>query len=134
MGMDRAAWLRANFRNISGSLSRTAAQTGSTLAACRAGHTIFIQSIVAYITTDAAQSWRFEDTTGTPVKIAELPTSPGDETRWQFDFTDEGVPLGEGKDFVLGMSAAGLAGHIEWVGYMKPTAASMTLASSQSGT
>jgi hypothetical protein len=122
---------RQYFRNISGSLSRSAAQGDATLASCRYGHTIYVQRVIVYITTDAAQSWVFEDESAT-VKVCEVPASPGDETRWDFDFGDEGKPLTEGEDLVLNASAAGLAGHIEYYGYMKQTA-TISAAQSASG-
>lgn len=124
MGMPRAEWLRAYFRDISGSLTMAASDGDQTLVTnSRTGFTLYIQRIIVYITTDAAQSWVFEDSNSSPKKIAEVTTSPGDETRWDFDFGTEGVPLTESKNFVLNASAAGLAGHIEWQGYLKQTSA-----------
>ena len=114
---------RTFYQDISGSLTVAAATGDTTLVTVKdIYHTIYIQRIIVYITTDTAQSMSFEDSNGTPKKIAEVTTSPGDETRWDFDFGDIGVPLTEGKNFVLNVSAAGLAGHIEWYGYSKLTA------------
>lgn len=113
---------RSTFQSVSGSLTVAAADGDATLVTSRgAGFTLFIQRIIAYITTDAAQSWAFTDSNGTPKVIARVTTSPGVDTRWEFDFGDEGVPLTEGKNFLLDVSAAGLAGHIEWLGYQKQT-------------
>src|SRR3990167_11477328 len=80
------------------------------LITAKTNHTIYVQRIIVYITTDAAQSWSFEDTATTAYKVAEVTTSPGDETRWDFDYGDEVLPLTEGKDFVMNVSSAGLAG------------------------
>lgn len=92
-----------------------------TLITCKTNHTIYVQRIVAYITTSAAQSWAFEDTAGTALKIAEITSAPGDETRWDFDFGDEGVALTQGKNLVLNMSGAGLAGTVKVYAYQKLT-------------
>lgn len=120
--MDTSTRLRLFHRDISGSLDRLTTDTDATLATGKAGHTIFVQRIIVYIKTDAAQSIAFEDDAATPKKIAEVTASPGDETRWDFDFGPYGVPLTEGRDFEMNVSAAGLAFHVEWVGYIKQTA------------
>lgn len=121
--MKTANWFRSYFQDISGSHTVAAADSGTvTLKAARDGHTTFVQRIIVYITTDAAQSFTFRDDAGTPKQIAQVPASPGDETRWDFDFGARGVPLTEAKAFVLALSGAGLAAHIEWEGYCKQTA------------
>lgn len=123
MSFKSADGYRRFYQDISGSLAVTASTDDTTLVTVRnANHTIYIQRIIAYITTDAAQSWSFEDSNTSAKKIAEVTTSPGDESRWDFDFGDVGVPLTEGKNFLLNVSATGLAGHIEWEGYSKLTA------------
>ena len=99
-----------------------AAGGDATLKAARnASYTIYIQAIHVYITTDAAQSWSFEDDATTPLQIFRVPTSPGVGNH-SIDFGPEGIPLTEGKDFELDVSAAGLAGNIRWEGYSKLTA------------
>lgn len=119
-----AADLRAVHRDISGNLLVAAATDDATLVTCRnANSTIYIQRIAFYVTTDAAQSMVFEDSNASAKKIAEIPSSPGDESPWIFDFGDNGVPLTEGKNFVMNVSAAGLAGHLEWDGYTRITSA-----------
>jgi hypothetical protein len=110
---------RAHFQDISGTLQVLAADGDATLVSGRVQQTIYIQRVIVYITTDAAQSWVFTDSNGTPRKLCEVTASPGDETRWDFDFGELGMPLTEGKNFLLDVSAAGLAGHIEWYGYMR---------------
>jgi len=109
---------RQFFHDISGNLVATAATGDTTLVTVKsANHTIYIQRIIAYITTDAAQSWAFTDSAGTPIVVARVTTSPGVDTRWDFPFGDTGMPLTQGKNFLLDVSAAGLAGNIEWEGY-----------------
>jgi hypothetical protein len=113
---------RTFHRDISGALTATASTGDTTLVTVRnAYHTIYIQRVIAYITTDAAQSWSFEDSADTPIAICKVTTSPGVDTRWDFDFGPSGAPLTEAKNFVLNVSAAGIAGHIEWYGYSKQT-------------
>ncbi len=112
---------RAQYTDISGSSALAAAGGDATLVSGKTGWTIFVQRIIAYITTDAAQSASFEDDNSTAVQVANIPASPGDDTRWDFDFGARGKPLTEAKDFELNVSAAGLAMHFEWEGYMKQT-------------
>lgn len=108
-------------QDVSGNLVATATTDDTTLVTVKARHTIFIQRLIVYITTDAAQSWAFGDSNGTPLVGARVSTSPGVDTRWDFDFGATGMPLTEGKNFVLDVSAIGLAGNIEWEGYQKLT-------------
>ena len=115
-------WYRKTHRDVSTELTMLAGTGDTTLiTATSASHTIFVQRIIAYITTDAAQSWSFEDTAGTPVQVAVVTTSPGDDTRWDFDFGEEGLPLTEGTNLNLNVSAAGLAGRIKVYAYQKLT-------------
>lgn len=124
MSLKDAAGYRTYYQDISGNLAVAAATGDTTLVTARnANSTIYIQRIIVYVTTDAAQSASFVDSNGTPKKLAEVTTSPGDETRWDFDFGDAGVPLTEGKNFVLDVSAAGLAGNVIWYGYSKISSA-----------
>lgn len=110
---------RTRYTDISGNGTLAAGGGDQTLVTGKTGWTIYIQRIIAYITTDAAQSASFEDDNGTPKQIANIPASPGDDTRWDFDFGAAGVPLTAAKDFELNVSAAGLAMHFEWEGYSK---------------
>lgn len=114
---------RRYHRDMSTSLRVAATDVDTTLITGRTGQTVFVQRIIVYIITDAAQSWSFEDSNGTARVIATVTASPGADTRWDFDFGPEGAPLTEAKNLVLNVSAAGLAGHIEVEAYMKPTAA-----------
>ena len=114
---------RRYYQDISGELNVLAATDDSTLVSVKnASYTLYIQRIIFYVTTDAAQSMSLEDSNSTPKKVAEVPSSPGDETRWDFDHGEEGIPLTEGKDFKMMVSAAGLAGQLKWYGYQKQTA------------
>jgi len=122
MSSDEYGMQRTFFQDVSTNLTVGAATGDTTLISVRnAAHQIFVQRIIAFITTDAAQSWSFEDDAGTPVQIAEIPASPGDSTRWDFDFGAMGAPLTAGKDLELNVSAAGLAGHIEVYAYQRLT-------------
>lgn len=115
---------RRFYQDASTELVVAAATGDTTLITVRStSHTIYIQRIIGYITTDAAQSMAFQDTATTPYKVFEITTSPGDETRWDCDYGDEGVPLTQGKDFDMNVSAAGLAGTVKVYAYQKLTAA-----------
>ena len=96
----------------------------------RANHRIWVQRIIGYITTDAAQSITFQDDAGTPLVVATVTTSPGDETRWDFDFGDAGIPIGENMDLDIALSAAGLAGNITVYAYQAPSSVFDTSTSS----
>lgn len=114
---------RRNYRDETLDKQMTATDDDQTLISVKnVNYTIYIQRIIAYITTDAAQSWNFKDSNGTPKSIAKVTTSPGADTRWDFDFGDEGVPLNQGKDFLLDVSAVGLAGNIHVEAYQRLTA------------
>lgn len=115
------AWRRRTFyQDISGNLTMAATDSSTTLVTVKnTSHTLFIQRVVVYITTDAAQSWAFVDSNGTPLADCKVTTSPGVDTRWDFDFGDDGIPCTSGKNFVLTASGAGLAGRIVWYGYAK---------------
>lgn len=120
--MDAYRRQRTFHRDISGSLTLAAATGDTVLVTVRnANTTIYVQQVIVYITTDAAQSMSFEDTANTPVVVCKVTTSPGVDTRWSFDFGPNGRPLTEAKNFNLNVSAAGLAAHIEWYGYSKIT-------------
>lgn len=125
MSLSTAADYRRIYKNISGSLDVAAATGDTTLVTVgNTKSTIYIQGIVFYVTTDAAQSMSFEDSNSSAKKIFEIPASPGDETLWGTPdmFGAEGIPLTEGKNFVMNVSAAGLAGQLKWYGYEKRTA------------
>lgn len=87
-------------------------------------HRLFIQTIVCSITTYAAVTWLFKDTTGTPIPIyfisipAAAPTTAGDSSgHYRIDFGAEGVGLGVGQGLTLDVSAAGAAGMIKVEAY-----------------
>ena len=123
MGLETAASYRRWYKNISGSRTFTAAGDDATLVAAPSDskESIFIQRIIIYITTDAATTLVFSDSSAT-VKLGEVTTSPGDETRWDFDYGDEGVPLTVAESFIVNHGATGLAGTIKWYGYKRRTA------------
>lgn len=118
--MDAYAIKRKQNTDVSGKLVATTATDDTTLVTAKnANTTIYVQRVVVYITTDAAQSWSFEDSNGSALKVCKVTTSPGVDTRWDFDFGPTGMPLTEGKNFLLNVSAVGLAGNIEYYGYQK---------------
>lgn len=105
-------------RDASGHLDFTTAQTTATIETIKASdYTMYIQRIVVWIHTDAAQSLTFKDNNGTPKVVCKVSASPGADTRWDFDFGPKGVPLTAGKSLTATFSAAGLGGHMTWSGY-----------------
>lgn len=116
-------YYRKLFRDISGELTVAAATDDTTLVTVRgAGYTIYIQRLYFVVLTDAAQSISFEDSNGTAKVIAQVPASPGKGTVFEWDYGAKGISLTEAKNFVMNVSAAGLAGKLTWSGYMKQTA------------
>ena len=111
-------------RDVSTELTLLAA-TGDTvlITATSAQHTVYVQRIICYVTTDAAQSIAFQDTASTPVVLATVTTSPGDETRWDFDYGEEGWACTEGTNLNMNVSAAGLAGNIKVYAYQRLSSA-----------
>ena len=113
---------RRVFRDMTKTVILTAADGDQdAFLAKRANHRIWIQRIIGYITTDAAQSIAFQDDAGTPLVVATITTSPGDETRWDLYFGPVGIPLGENQDLDINVSAAGLAGNIAVYAYQAPS-------------
>lgn len=114
---------RTIYENVSGALTLLAGTGDTTLVTVRnASYTIFIQTIHVSVTTDDTATLSFEDSASTPVNIASTAASPGLGVALNVDFGDEGVPLTEGKNFELDVSAAGIAAKISWQGYSKLTA------------
>lgn len=121
MPLDAEGYRRTH-RDVSTELT-VLATTGDTvlITATSASHTIYVQRVIGYITTDAAQSIAFQDTASTPVVIATITTSPGDETRWDFDYGDEGWALTAGTNLNMNVSATGLAGNVKVYAYQRIT-------------
>ena len=119
--MDDYARFRRDFTNVSGHLAVAAATDDTTLATGKAGWTIFIQRISFLIETSTSATASFEDSNGTAVLLAITDASPGVGTQYVWDFGPRGKPCTEGKNFQVDFSATGLAGHIEYDGYMKQT-------------
>lgn len=130
MGSDQASFLRRYWGDLSLSRQIAAATTTITdlIAVKNAAYSIFVQQIIVTITTDAAQSLTLQDDASTPLVLAEIPTSPG-EGRFEYDYGPVGRQLTEGKNLDCVLSAAGLVGSVQIIGYQKPTAASREAAS-----
>lgn len=86
----------------------------------QAKYTVYVQEVLIDVTTDAARTVTIRDTNSSPKVIGSLPASPGVGPQ-RFDFGDDGVPLTEGKDLSIVLSAAGLAFNISVYAYLKPT-------------
>ena len=119
--MDAYKRQRALFGDVSTAATYTVASTTSTLIAAKTNHTVYVQRGFIWISTDAAQSWSLQDST-TGKQCFEVPSSPGDSTRWEFDYGDKGFPLTESEGLTVTMSAAGLAGTVVVEAYQKLTA------------
>ena len=117
-----ALGLRRTFKDVSVHGAVAAAGTSVLpVITGRAKYTIYVQKVIISILTDAAQTLILRDTASTPKVIASLPASPGTGPE-VFDFLDDGIPLTEGKDLDLVLSAAGLAFNYDIQAYLRPTA------------
>lgn len=112
---------RQTFQDLSTSAAFAAADGDTTLLTGVASRTVYVQRIIVMIKTSAAQTITFQDSAGSPVYVAKIPSSPGADTRWDFDFGPIGKPLTSGKNLSMAMTA-GNAGHVEVLAYMKPDA------------
>ena len=119
--MDAYKHRRALFGDVATAATYTAASTTATLIAAKTNFTLYVQRIIVWISTDAAQSWSFQDSS-TAKQVAEVPASPGDSTRWDFDYGSQGIPLTESEGLTVTMSGAGLAGTVVVEAYQKLTA------------
>lgn len=120
------AGYRTFYPDASGNLSVTSSTNTTTLVTARStgNHTIFIQRIVMFISTDpGSTNISFQDTASTPLILAAIPNNPGNNTRWDFDFGDEGIPCTQGKNFTATFSGTGFVGQLQWYGYQKLTTA-----------
>jgi hypothetical protein len=90
------------------------------IAAPNSTDTIWVQKITCSVTTDAAQTQTFQDTAGTPIKVAAIKASPGVGVL-VFDFGTEGFPLTAGKGLDYKNGAAGVAAAIAVQAYAKKT-------------
>ena len=119
------AYLRERSENTDVSGRGNVAATDSatvTLATGKTGWTIFVQFIRVTIITSAAQTLAFQDSAATPVKVQTTDSAPGANAQYEWDFGPNGRQLTEAKDFVMAISAAGLAVHYEFEAYLKQTA------------
>lgn len=110
---------RSVFQGFSVDVDLGTTDTGTvTLKTGRASHRVFVTRIVVSVLTTAAASITFQDSAGTPVKIATTPASPAlGALTW--DFGEDGTPLTEGTHLVASLSAAGLAARIHVEGYLR---------------
>ncbi len=105
------------------------AATGDTtiLTPLSASHTIYVQKISVNITTYAAKTWLFKDSTATPIPIAflSIPAAavalPSESGSIVFDFGPTGVALGLGTNLVLDVDSAGAAGMVHVEAYERQT-------------
>lgn len=115
---------RLLYQDVSGTLDVTTSTDDTTLITVRnATHTIYIQQIFVFIKTDAAQSLSFEDSNSSAKKIFGVSASPGLNAKFSMDWGPRGITLTEGKNFLLNVSATGLACQITWYGYQKMSSA-----------
>lgn len=112
--------LYRGYANCNGHLHFATTDADQTLVTAGATtEQLFITKIFVTIKTSAAQSITFEDSASSAVYVCKVPSNPTVDTQYKFEFTDRGVGLTVGKNLVMNVSAAGVAGHVEWEGYRK---------------
>lgn len=90
-----------------------------------ANHRLYIQKISVSITTYAAKTWTFQDSSSTPVPIGFVSIAAAAEAHVSesgtivFDFGPTGVALTLGKNLLMKMSATGAAGAVHVEAYEK---------------
>lgn len=117
---------RSTDANILTSTDYTAGNGTAVVAVTSANHTLYIQRIVVSPTTYAAKTFTFQDDAGTPVPIAlvSIPASApttGGVVPYVYEFGPHGVPLTQGKNLLLKMSATGAAAFVHIEGYERLT-------------
>lgn len=112
---------RRIYKDVSSTTNFAASDGNTTLIAGKTNYTIYVQRLITMIKTSAAQAITFEDSANTPVYVAKIASSPGVDTRFDFDFGPEGKALTSAKNLMMDMTA-GNAGHVEVLAYMKPDA------------
>jgi hypothetical protein len=117
---------RTFYQDISSKLFVAAATTTSTLVTGKTPDTIYIQKIHIEVTAGSAgKTWSIQDNNGAAVTIIP-PVDVSAVAHYDFDAGPEGIPITEGKNLVLTISAAGAAGWVSWEGYSKRTAVTNT--------
>jgi hypothetical protein len=116
---------RIFYQDISGNLILGTGTDDTTLVTARtASHTVFIQKAHIQITgASNGKTWQLVDSASTPVQITGPFPTDTDGSHYDMDFGPVGVPLTEGKNLVVDVSAAGAAGVITWEGYSRITSA-----------
>lgn len=99
---------RSTYTDLSASGGVLAAAAGSAgvVAPPSVKHTVFLQRLFVTITTAAAQTITFRDTTGTPLVFLIIPASAAVGTVYSIDYGARGLALPEGKS----LDIAGTAG------------------------
>ncbi len=89
--------------------------TGGTGAASGA---IFVQRIQGIVTTGAAVTWGFTDSSGSQLITTAIDMSTAG-TRFDVDFGPVGKQLPTGASLQVSGSASGAAANVDWFGYRK---------------
>ena len=110
---------RTIYQDVSSTTPIVVGTADYTLVTGKTKYTIYVQRIIVWITTSFAANMSFEDST-TGTRIANIPSSPGDSTRWDFDFGPTGKPITTAENLVLNASGAGNIGAVEVYAYLKP--------------
>lgn len=115
---------RTRYQDKSRSLYIAAADVPTTVGlaflAGKAGYTLFVQAITVEVITAAAQSIVFQDSNGTPKKLAALPASAAVGDEHELLYSEEGFACTEGKDLNL-IGLAGVECMVTITAYLKPT-------------
>lgn len=96
-------------------VSGTTVVTGGTGSASGA---IFVQHLEVIVTTGAAVTWNFIDSSGSQTVAGPIDMTTAN-VRFPFDFGDVGIQLPTGASLQVSGSASGAAARVAWSGYKK---------------
>lgn len=115
---------RTFYQDVSGTLSVVAATDDTTLVTVKSvNNTLYLQKLHIEVTANSAgKTWTFKDSAATPVLLVPAIDAGAGIAHFDFDFGPNGIPLTQGKNFLLDVSAAGAVGWVSWEMYEKKTA------------
>ncbi len=79
---------------------------------------IFVQHLEVTVSTGAAVTWNFIDSSGSRTVAGPIDMSTAN-VRFPFDFGPDGVQLPTGASLQVSGSASGASATVSWVGYKK---------------
>lgn len=115
-------WQRKVNQEVGGSISYgTTGVSGASVVNGGTGSAsgaIFVQHLEVIVTTGAAVTWNFIDSSGSQTVAGPIDMTTAN-VRFPFDFGDVGWQLPTGASLQVSGSASGAAANVRWIGYKK---------------